>query len=264
VPSRAAGEGASGDEDVELFDVCEAAEAGKSELDVRADEDLASRYAHDGPLEVAHGRICRGQTMLHGDATGPHDGEVEAELSEHRGGPGSDCGETSASQEAAEHQDLGVGSLPECGRHRNRWRHDGDRLRVRCQRRCDGERRRAFVDEQGLRGTHQLHCCGCDALLFRRVVLHPELERRLEPVVLDRIGPPVRSAHESVVLQHLQVAAHRLDGHAEAARQLADGDTAISTRVRQDASATFDALHLLEVCHEGSGGRVRRDGNRRR
>jgi len=64
----------------------------------------------------------------------------------------------------------------------------------------------------------------------------------------------VRSAQESVVLQHLQVAAHRLDGNVEGARQLADSDTALVTRARQDASAAFDAAHLLEVCHEGSGG----------
>ena len=94
--------------------------------------------------------------------------------------------------------------------------------------------------------------------------LQPELERRLEPVMLDRIGAPVRSAQESVVLQHLQVAAHCLDVDVEGARQLANGDTAVVTSVRQDASAAFDAAHLLEVCHEGSGGGVRRDGNRRR
>ena len=83
----------------------------------------------------------------------------------------------------------------------------------------------------------------------------------------------MRSAQESVVLQHLEVAAHRLDGNmvnvtdaldVEGARQLADGDTALVTRVRHDASAAFDAAQLLEVCHEGSGGRVRRDGNLRR
>jgi hypothetical protein len=41
-----------------------------------------------------------------------------------------------------------------------------------------------------------------------------------------------------------QVATHRFDGDVETMRRLGDGDTAVVTCVRQDASSAFDAAHL--------------------
>ncbi|EGJ78281.1 putative DeoR family transcriptional regulator [Streptomyces sp. Tu6071] len=230
------GEAGARDDGVEVGDRGEAAEPGGPELRVHAREDAPPGGPYRLPLHLGDGRVRRGEAVLARDAVGADEREVEHEAGEHPGRPVLHRRECPRPHPAAEEQHGHVRVGGERSRRRERGRDDGERA-FAGKGLGDELRGEALVDEDRLRVVQQPGGGTGDGALLGDVHRGAVGERRLEPGTLDGVRAAVRTAHETVVLQRLEVPADRLLGHSQAPRQ----------RVHLDRAALAGRAHDLAL-----------------